>query len=568
MCNNFASYFNRKISDLKSHIADLLPSIPAPLADPVCMMSSVFNVEPVSVAEVSKVISTIPDKSSPLDYVPTNIIKQCSSIFSELVSHLANLSFTQGTFPTKFKHASVTPLLKKPNQDPDQPSNYRPISNLNNVSKIIEKLFLSRLLPHITSSPNFNLHQSAYRRFYSTETSLTCLLDSVYHAADNGSATLLLSLDLSAAFDTIDHSTLLSRLQNSFGISGSVIAWLTSYLSDRSFSVTHGSATSVTFPLYSGVPQGSVLGPILFSVYTSPLASIASTNGVRQQQYADDTQLFISFSPSSLNTSLTSLQTCFSSARSWFFHNGLALNPAKTEAICMGTASRLRSFNNLTSVHIFDSDVPLSSDIKLLGVTLDRTLSFKKHISNICSSSYYHLRGLRRIRPYLDLDTCKTIALAIVGSRLDYANCTLVGIPSHNVHRLQRVQNSLARLVVSGSSSRSTELLASLHWLPVSQRISFKLASLVYQSLHGTAPSYLANLLDAYTPTRQLRSSSQNLLIQPRLNTVFGSRAFRSAGPRTWNSLPDYVKRSQSYASFRSNLKTHLFSTAFPTVGP
>ena len=124
-----------------------------------------------------------------------------------------------------------------------------------------------------------------------------------------------------------------------------------------------------------------------------------------------------------------------------------------------------------------------------------------------------------------------TIALAVVGSRLDYANCTLVGIPSHNVHRLQRVQNSLARLVVSGSSSSSTELLASLHCLPVSQGISFKLASLVCQSLH------LAHLLDTYTPIRQFRSSSQFLMIQPRLNTAFGSRAFGSVDPRIWNDL-------------------------------
>ena len=152
----------------------------------------------------------------------------------------------------------------------------------------------------------------------------------------------------------------------------------------------------------------------------------------------------------------------------------------------------------------------------------------------------------------------------IVGSRLDYANCTLFGLPSHNVHRLQWVQNSLARFVVSGPSSRSTELRASLHWLAVSQRIYFKLASLVQHSVQRTSPSYLADLFDAYTPTRQLRSSSENLLIQPRLNAAFGSRA----GHRTWYSLPDYVKRSQSFASFRTNLKTHLFSTAFPAVSP
>jgi len=148
----------------------------------------------------------IPPKSCCLDYIPTEIIKQCSSVFSELIAYLANLSFSPGTFPSKFKQASVTPLLKKPGLDPTVSANFRTVSNLNKISKILEKLFLTRLQPYIASSPSFNHLQSAYRKHHSTETSLIHLLDSIYHAADNGLATILLSLDLSAAFDTIQSS--------------------------------------------------------------------------------------------------------------------------------------------------------------------------------------------------------------------------------------------------------------------------------------------------------------------------------------------------------------------------
>jgi len=121
------------------------------------------NIYPVSADEVHRILSNINIKSCPLDFIPTSLIKSCSSVFSELIADLANFSFQEGCFPTMFKHAIVTPLVKKPGLDPNSPSSYRPISNLNNISKILERIFLSRLQPHITPSPNFNPLQSAYR---------------------------------------------------------------------------------------------------------------------------------------------------------------------------------------------------------------------------------------------------------------------------------------------------------------------------------------------------------------------------------------------------------------------
>ena len=163
--------------------------------------------------EVKKLSSGIPGKSCPLDFIPTSLIKSCSDVFSELISRLANLSFTEGCFPAMFKQAFVTPLLKKPGLDQSDPSNYRPISNLNNISKLLECLFLFPFQLHVSNLPNFNPLQSAYCCFHSTETSLLNTLDQVYTAADSSQPTILVSLDLSAAFDTIDHHILLTRLQ-------------------------------------------------------------------------------------------------------------------------------------------------------------------------------------------------------------------------------------------------------------------------------------------------------------------------------------------------------------------
>ena len=222
-------------------------------------------------------------------------------------------------------------------------SNYRPISNLNNISKLLERLFLFRFQSHVSNSPNFNPLQSAYRRFHSTETSLLNTLDQVYMAADSSQPTILVSLDLSAAFDTIDHHILLTRLQTGFGISGSVINWIRSYLADRVQRVVVGQSKSTDTSLNTGVPQGSVLGPILFSVFTSPVGHIISSSGIHHQQYADDTQLFISLTSSGQYDSIGRLERCLLTLHEWFCVNGLALNPDKSEAIWLSTHQRSRT---------------------------------------------------------------------------------------------------------------------------------------------------------------------------------------------------------------------------------
>ena len=158
-----------------------------------------------------------------MNFIPISLIQSCPFVFSDLIAKLANLSFSEGHFPSCFKDALVTLLLKKPGLDKDSPSNYRPISNLNHISKILERSFLSRILPHVTSSPNFNPHQSAYRPNHSTESALLFTLNNCFNAIDHSQSTVLLSLDLSAAFDTLDHDTLLNRLQTSFGFTGTAL---------------------------------------------------------------------------------------------------------------------------------------------------------------------------------------------------------------------------------------------------------------------------------------------------------------------------------------------------------
>jgi len=562
LANSFASFFRDKISTLKQTVARDASTLTAPpIPDPLFSGSVFDTVRPVESSEVTKLINSIPPKSSPLDFIPTSLIKSCSSTFGDIIARLANLSFSQGHFPTKYKRAIVTPLLKKPGLDDSNPANYRPISNLNNISKLLERLFLYRFQGHVCGCSNFNPFQSAYRTHYSTETALLHTLDKIYSAADVGRPTVLVSLDLSAAFDVIDHSILLDRLQYSFGVSGTALAWLRTYLSCRQYAVRAGSSSSVFTECTTGVPQGSVLGPILFSCYTSPISNIASSHAVHLQQYADDTQIFMALTTHGLDTQLNKLTSCLSALHAWFTRNGLALNGNKSEAVLFGTRQRLRAFPPIQSVSIAGCQVLLSQTLTVLGVTLDSTLSLNKHTSSICQSMYFHMRALRHVRSALTEDTATALAVSLVQSRLDYANSILFKTSTSNINKLQRVQNTLARIALPNLwSTPVLSLLNRLHWLPVTSRIKYKLATITYKSLSVAQPTYLHQLLHQYQPIRSLRSGGQNLLALPTISSEFGRRAFSYCAPSVWNNLPLSIRSLDSFNSFKSHLKTHLFA--------
>ena len=264
----------------------------------------------VSSTEVLRLLNSLPGKTSPLDVIPTSLLKNCTDIFVPIIARLANLSFKEGKFPSRFARAQVTPILKKDGLDPEIPSNYRPISNLNTISKILERLFLSRLKIHVNDSGRTNIYQSAYKQFHNTETAVLKILDDIYAAADDKKVQCLAALDLSAAFDTLEHETLLTRLRNSYGLDGTALSWITTYLHNRSQWITYDDLVSPATMCEFGVPQGSVLGPILFSLFVAPIAELISSHGLSFHQFADDTQLYVSVIPKSPQTSLDILDKC------------------------------------------------------------------------------------------------------------------------------------------------------------------------------------------------------------------------------------------------------------------
>ena len=215
-----------------------------------------------------------------------------------------------------------------------------------------------------------------------------------------------------------------------------------------------------------------------------------------------------------------------------------------------GSVKQLEKFP-LREVPIGTAVITPADKVRNLGITLDPHMTMSAHVSRICSMAYYHLRDIGRIRPFLTVDTTERLVHAFVTSRLDMGNALLYGIARGQLQRLQRIQNSAARLVTGIDRRHHIKpVLQQLHWLPVEQRIHYKLLLQVYRALNGLAPAYIAELLQEHVPCRELRSASRNLLVVPPSRTTWGDRSFRGAAPQLWNSLPAGVRRSPSLPRF------------------
>ena len=556
----FSSFFDLKVRKLRANLdtTHFVPSQP----DPIFAGTPLDAFTPVTQIDVEKVLKEMSLKSCELDPIPASVFAQCVPKLLPFITDIINTSLLSGTFPSALKAAIVRPLLKKHNLDPNNLSNYRPVSNLSFLSKLLEKVALRQLNVHLQTNNLFHPYQSAYRSNHSTETALLRIVNDLLHATDSGKVSLLTLLDLSAAFDTIDHSILLSRLQNTFGIRDSALSWFKSYLSGRTQTVSINNMNSKPSNLVCGVPQGSVLGPVLFSLYTVPLASIINKHNINHQLYSDDTQLYLSVTPDEIDSLLKITSDCFTDIKNWMTENKLKLNDDKTEALLVGTQHKLSNIS-VTTLKLGETSIPLVSVVKNLGVHIDNTLSMQTFTNSTTQSCYFHLRRISSIRKYLTTEATTKLVVSLILSRFDYCNSLLFGLPSSTTQNLQRIQNSAARLILKKrKSAHITPLLSSLHWLPIRQRILFKFLVMVFKSVNNLAPSYLSDQLKPYVLPRSLRSSSDTslLTVPPPLNlSTIESRSFSVAGPSTWNKLPLSLRQLPSLPSFKSNLKTHLF---------
>ena len=356
--------------------------------------------------------------------------------------------------------------------------------------------------------------QSAYRQGHSTETALVRVQNDIICAVGQQKAVLLVLLDLSAAFDTVNHQLLIKTLQQ-LGIRGTMLHWFSTYLLGRLQRIKFNGVTSQPKLLDCGVPQGSVLGPILFTVYTSSLGQLLRQLDVQYHLYADDSQLWVIFKAPDLDNAIGEMEKCIASVQKWMLSHELKMNDDKTEFLVISSKSIARGIVSPT-LHIGDHQVVATSTARNIGVMMDSKASMEAHVLSVCKSSFVHIRNLSRIKKFLDSSSLERLVHAFITTKLDYCNSLLCGAPSTLINKLQRIQNIVAILITGhGRCEHITPVLKSLHWLPVKQKITFKTLVLVYKAVNNLAPVYLKELLYPYVPCRGLRSSENNLLVVP-----------------------------------------------------
>ena len=513
--------------------------------------------------ELIKLIAASPTKSCELDPIPTKLLKECTDELIFPLLHIVNLSLETGTFPDPLKHSIIKPLLKKANLEPEL-KNYRPVSNLTYVSKLIERAVNNQLVSYLTQNGLDEKLQSAYKKYNSTETALMKIHNDIIGDLDNQKVVLLVMLDLSAAFDTVDHHKLTTVLE-SIGIKGSALMWIKSYLSDRKQAVRIGNCTSELKNTRYGVPQGSVLGPVLFNIYTSGLGFVIRGHGVDYHFYADDSTLYIRVIPrqQECDDACEVISMCISDIQMWMLENFLKLNGDKTEFLLIGLPQQLKKIT-IPHITVGDDRIQPVDDVRLLGAQLDKNLSMTCQVTKLCQSLGYVLHNIAKIRKYLTTEACKTLVHALFTSKLDLNNSLLTGIPKNQIRRLQLLQNTAARIIMRKSKDcHITPVLKELHWLPVAVRIKYKIAVMVYKCLHDMAPQYLCELISVRKIPRSLRSSASTQLVIPQTKIKTGERAFSVSGPIVWNKLPSLVRSAQDITDFKSKLKTYLFMEYF-----
>ncbi|KAI2645280.1 RNA-directed DNA polymerase from mobile element jockey [Labeo rohita] len=473
-CNDFASFFSeitniRKVISTSSSYAEVRQIQPQFQKE---VTLSVF--EAIDSKTLEEIVQHLKSSTCNLDTLPTSFFKSVFNCLEADLLEVVNTSLLSGTFPNSLKTAVVKPLLKKSNLDNTILSNYRPISNLPFIGKIIEKVVFNQLNNYLNSNGYLDNFQSGFRPHHSTETALVKIINDIRLNSDSGKISVLVLLDLSAAFDTVDHNILLERLENWVGLSGMALSWFRSYLEGRGYYVSIGEHKSKWTSMTCGVPQGSILAPLLFSLYMLPLSQIMRKNQIAYHSYADDTQIYLALSPNDYSP-IYSLCQCIDEINSWMCQNFLQLNKEKTEVIAFGNKDEVLKVN----AYLDSRGQTTKNQVRNLGVILESDLSFSSHVKAVTKSAYYHLKNIARIRCFVSSQDLEKLVHAFITSRVDYCNGLLTGLPKKTIRQLQLIQNAATRIL---TRTRKSE-----HITPV---LSIKLA---LRSIHAVCRVPLQN---------------------------------------------------------------------------
>ena len=492
--------------------------------------------------------------------ISTNLLKKHSKIFCEPLKLVINNSFAEGKFPDLLKIANVCPIYKK--GDRNKCENYRPISLLSNLSKLFERAMHTRLYNFLSSNKSLYDLQFGFRQKYSTNHALLSIVEKIRESLDNKTFSCGVFVDLEKAFDTVNHAILLKKLEH-YGIRGPAQSWFSSYLESRKQKVVFDGTSSPLLNISCGVPQGSILGPLLFLIYINDMHTAVKFSTV--YHFADDTNLLYHHkNPKVLRKHMNSdLKLLYN----WLCANRLSLNVSKTEFIIfrppkLTLSSRITLTLNRTT--IFES-----TKIKYLGVILDNKLTWKHHIFELCKKLNRAVGMLYKIRR-LNCNTSLLLSLyfSIFQSHLTYGICLWGNADPTILNKICLSQKRAIRVVAGLGYGESTEnAFYDLKLLKVEDLFQFHLASVMWDLDRGVLPTCFDNIFRHVSDIHNYhtRSSAANKLSENvRINAqTHGESMLKFLGPKILNKLKnhDFFSSSKTKKTFQGKYKQYLLSS-------
>ena len=566
-------------------VKNILSSMPPPISDPLYKLkllmrnrNSVFCLRSAHPDEVQKIILELRNsKSTGLDTIDSYILKCSLPYILPAVTHIVNESINSGIFPSQWKTAKVIPLLKS--GDSLNPKNYRPVAMLPILSKVLEKVVFCQVSEYMEENGLMHPNHHGFRRNHSTATCLIQLYDRWVAALEEKKFTGVCYLDLSAAFDVVNHSLLVEKL-SLYGFDKKSIKWIKSYLKDRKQAVCIEGKLSKVLSVTSGVPQGSILGPLFYTIFTNELPEIihnhVGNGGYFQSNcnqsgslccYADDSSF--SFSSQSIDTIQDELYQKYNDISNYMVNNRLKLNGDKTHLMLLGTDKSWRS--KLTDDSLKLSTDPNSNMIKtsrcekVLGCIVSQNLKWADHIllneKSLVRQLSSRLNALKSISVSASFKTRLMIANGLFLSKMAYAMPVWGGCEDFLVRSLQTVQNKAARLVCrKGIYTPISTLLSECNWLSVSQLIVQHSLVLFYKIQKCHEPKYLYEM---FTTERRYNTRGEGIgkldcvAVNPPTLSI-NSRSFRWRTVQLWNQLPASLRQSKSLVDFKAKLKTWI----------
>ena len=520
----------------------------------------IFTFTPVNITDVSKSIKELKGKSSSgHDNISTRLLKDISPVIVSILTHIIKQSLNTGIFPQRLKIAKVVPLFKK--GDPYVIDNYRPISLLPSLSKVFEKIVFKELYDYFLKKKLLYNSQYGFRTDHSTEQASLEFVDKISMDMDNGKIPIAFFLDLSKAFDTLDHAILLTKLQH-YGICESALNWFRSYLTNRSqfvdFDGTHSSCKEIT----TGVPQGSILGPLLFIIYMNDIQF--ASNILHSVLYADDTSLTtplcafrIPLLPSHNKELSRMINLELDKIHEWLTLNKLSLNVSKTKFMLFHHKKRNIS-KIIPTVEIDSIRIERVTVFNFLGLTVDENLTWDAHVNKISNKISRSIGILNRLKRFLPKSVLKTIYNSTILPHLQY--CILCW--GKNISRLRKLQKKAIRIIsISKYNAHTEPLFKCLNLLKLDDIFTYFSLKFYYKYCSQTLPAYFLNMFKRNTDihthdTRQLQS-----LHPAKRRTAAAGNCIRFYLPETIKSTPEIILskiRTHSYAGFSQYIKRHM----------